>query len=130
MSTVEDASEGTFEAVVMLYVASSKLPDGEISDAEAAQIMALIRKHSPGLTEGYGDQVVHDVARDLASATTPQARLGKVVAAAERVHARLDAGTKQMIVRELDGITQADGVQSSAERDFVRAAARTFGLAD
>ncbi len=128
MTTVDDADSRTFEAVVLLYLASSKLPDGDLDAAEATRILELTRAHTTGLAPHYGTQVVHDVSAALAGAPDDGKRLAMVVEAAERVGATLSVPAKRGLIDELTSITTADGAQSSQERDFVTAVAKTFGL--
>lgn len=128
MTTVEDANSQTFEAVVLLYVAASKLPDGDLDDSEAARILALTGKHTEGLSGAYAERVVADAAAALAAESEPSQRLAKVVAAAEHIAQTLSQSAKAELVDELQSIVDADGVETSQERAFVDAAARTFGV--
>lgn len=129
MTTVDDADSGTFEAVILLYLACSKLTDGDLDDAEAGRILELVREHTPKLAASYGESVVADVAARLAELTEPTALLSAIVDAAEQVSDALSPAAKVGIVEDLESITAADGEVSSAERDFVAAVAKTFGVA-
>lgn len=128
VTTVEDADSKTFDAVLMLYIACAKLPDGRLDEKEAARILELARAHTRGLTDGYATQAVEDVARTLGQATDAQAQLALVVEAAERVGRNLDDDVKANLVGELRSIARADGERDAAESNFVEAVAKTLGV--
>ena len=127
-TTVDDANSQTFEAVVLLYVAVSKLPDGDLDESEAARILSLTAKHTEGLSAAYTERVVADAAAALAAEADPEHCLAKVVAAAEHIAKALTVAAKVELVKELHSIVNADGAETSQEHDFVEAAARTFGV--
>lgn len=128
MTTVEHADSRTFEAAVLLYLACSKLPDGDLADAEASRVLELTRRHTSGLAESYGTQVVADVAAKLAAAPDSAASLAQVVDAAEILAKALDGKSKREFVDELKSIANADGNMLPQERSFIDAVAQTFGL--
>lgn len=128
MTTVEDADSKTFDAVLMLYIACAKLPDGRLDEKEAARILELARGHTQGLAGGYAEQAVEDVAHTLGRAADAQAQLALVVEAAERVRRNLDDDVKANLVGELRSIARADGDRDAAETDFVEAVAKTLGV--
>ncbi len=128
MTTVDDADSQTFEAVVLMYVASSKLPDGDLAETEAARILDLTREHTPGMSPAYATTVVADVCQRLASAQDVDARLAMVVAGAERIAKTLSMEAKRDLVQELRTIVESDGTQTQQEQEFVEAVAQTFGL--
>ena len=128
MTTVDDADSRTFEAVVLLYVAAAKLPDGDLGEAEARRILELTRRHTAGLAESYGEGVIADVAERLAALTEPQDRLAAIVDAAEHLARALERSAKQGIADELRSIARVDGTVSAGERDFVEAVVQTFGV--
>ena len=128
MTTVDDADSGTFDAVLMLYIACAKLPDGELDEREGARILHLARAHSKGLAQHYAEQAVEDVAKQLGQAKDPQAQLKLVVDAAERAARNLDDEAKSDLVAELRSIARSNGRVESAELDFVHAVAKTLGV--
>lgn len=128
MTTVDDADSGTFDAVLMLYIGCAKLPDGELDEREAARILDLARAHTKGLAPHYAEQAVEDVSKALGQAADPQAQLKLVVDAAQRASRNLDNDAKASLVAELRSIARADGVNTSAEFDFVHAVAQTLGV--
>jgi uncharacterized tellurite resistance protein B-like protein len=128
VTTVEDADSKTFDAVLMLYIACAKLPDGRLDEKEAARILELTRVHTKGLADGYAEQAVEDVAHTLGQAADAQAQLQLVVEAAERVRRNLDDDVKANLVGELRSIARADGERDVAEADFVEAVAKTLGV--
>ena len=128
MTTVEAADAGTFDAVLLLYIACAKLPDGQLDEREAARILQLVRNHTEGLAEGYAELAVEDVARTLGQATDVDAQLTLVVDAAERVKRNLDDDVKANLVDELRSIARADGSNNEAELLFVEAVAKTLGV--
>lgn len=128
MSSIEDADALTFESVLLLYLACGKMTDGDLDEREAAIILERARAHTPGLPESYAASVLEEVARDFQSSATPEAMLNKVVLAAERVGERLDDDAQAKLIEDLISITEADGVVVGAERDFVLAVGRTFGI--
>lgn len=128
VTTVEDADSKTFDAVLMLYIACAKLPDGRLDEKEAARILELTRSHTKGLAEGYAEQAVEDVARTLGQTAGAPAQLALVVEAAERVRRNLDDDAKADLVGELRSIARADGERNAAETDFVEAVAKTLGV--
>lgn len=128
VTTVDDADSGTFDAVLMLYIACAKLPDGELDEREAARILDLARAHTKGLAQHYAEQAVEDVSKALGQAADPQAQLKLVVDAAQRASRNLDDDAKASLVAELRSIARADGVNTSAELDFVHAVAKTLGV--
>lgn len=128
VTSVEQADSETFDAVVLLYLAASKIPDGDLNAAEATRILELTRKHAKGLTGGYPQQVIKDVATKFAEAPDTDAKLSQIVAGAQRLAEHLDPHAKLDLVDDLQSIAEADGVVSSPERTFVEAAAKTLGL--
>ena len=128
MTTVEAADAGTFDAVLLLYIACAKLPDGQLDEREAARILQLAHAHTEGLAEGYAEQAVEDVSRSLGQAGGPDAQLKLVVDAAERVKRNLDDAVKANLVDELRSIARADGTNNAAELQFVEAVAKTLGV--
>lgn len=128
MTTVDDADSRTFEAVILLYLACSKLPDDELSEAEAERILVLAHRHTAGLAPSYAEQVVQGVAAELAGLSDVDARLARVAQAAELVGRTLSVDAKEALVDELRSIARADGTVTPGEREFVRAVAQTFGL--
>ena len=128
VTTVDDADSGTFDAVLMLYIACAKLPDGTLDEREAQRILELTRAHTKGLSESYAMQAVEDVAHTLGQAEGPEAQLKLVVEAAQRVHRNLDDDVKANLVDELRSIARADGENASAELAFVEAVAKTLGV--
>ena len=128
VTTVEDADSKTFDAVLMLYIACAKLPDGRLDEKEAARILELTRGHTQGLADGYAEQAVEDVAHALGQAADAQAQLALVVEAAQRVRRNLDDDVKANLVGELRSIARADGERDAAESDFVEAVAKTLGV--
>lgn len=128
VTTVDDADSGTFDAVLMLYIACAKLPDGALDEREGARILHLTRAHTKGLAEGYAEQAVEDVGKVLGQATDPTAQLKLVVDAATRVARNLDDDAKANLVAELRSIARSNGRTTSAELDFVHAAAKTLGV--
>ncbi|MCA9651164.1 MAG: TerB family tellurite resistance protein [Myxococcales bacterium] len=128
MTTVKDADSRTFEAVILLYLACSKLPDGDLDEAEAHRILELTRRHTRELAPSYGERVVAQVSAELAQPHDAESRLAKVVEAAELLGRTLSERAKHELVDELTSIVAADGTLSSRERHFVRAVAKTFGL--
>ena len=128
MSTVDDADSATFDAVLTLYLACSKLPDGDLDDEQARRILELTRQHTAGLAPHYGERALHDAAEALSRAATPQAKLALVVAAAEHLADALDRVAKEELVAELGSIAVADGSYTAPERDFVEAVAKTLGV--
>lgn len=129
VTTLDQADSQTFEAVVLLYIASSKLPDGDLADKEAKRVVTLTARHAAELAPGYAEQVVHDVAAGLAASTDIDQRLAKVVKAAEHLATALDDDAKRTLVDELKSIARADGVVTDNESAFVDAAAKTLGVA-
>lgn len=127
MTTVDNADSRTFDAVLMLYIACAKLPDGALDEREGARILSLVHRHTEGLAHGYAEQAVEDVAGKLAAAESPQAQLAMVVQAAEDLAVTLDADSKATLVDELRSIARADGENDPAELDFVEAVAKTLG---
>ncbi len=128
VTTVDDADSGTFDAVLMLYIACAKLPDGALDEREAARVLHLARAHTQGLAHGYAEQAVEDVAKVLGQADGPDAQLKLVVDAAQRASRNLDDDAKDSLVAELRSIARADGENTSAELDFVHAVAKTLGV--
>lgn len=128
MTTVDDADSRTFEAVVLLYLASGKLPDGDLSEAEGQRILELVHRHTERLAPSYGERVVTDVAARLTALDDPQHRLAAVVEAAEHLAGALTRSARQGIADELRSIARADGRVSPHERDFVEAVAKTLGV--
>lgn len=128
MTTVDDADSGTFDAVLMLYIACAKLPDGALDEREGARILHLARAHTKGLAEGYAEQAVEDVAKQLGQADGPDAQLKLVVDAATRASRNLDDDAKDDLVAELRSIARSNGKTTSAELDFVHAVAKTLGV--
>lgn len=128
VTTVDDADSGTFDAVLMLYIACAKLPDGAVDEREASRILDLARAHTAGLAPGYAEQAVDDMVKALADADGPEAQLKLVVGAAERAARFLDDDAKDNLVAELRSIARADGENTTAELDFVHAAAKTLGV--
>ncbi|MBV1857694.1 MAG: TerB family tellurite resistance protein [Nannocystaceae bacterium] len=127
MTMVDDADSGTFDAVLMLYIACAKLPDGALDEREAARILDLGRAHTKGLAHGYAEQAVED-GKVLGQAEGPAAQLQLVVDAAQRASRNLDDDAKESLVAELRSIARADGENTSAELDFVHAVAKTLGV--
>lgn len=128
VNEVATSDTATFEAVVLLYLSSSRLPDDELGDAEARRILSLTRRHTEGLAPGYAEQVLRDVSARLAAAREPAGRLGLVVGAAEHLRDHLSPEAAAALVDELRSIIRADGQITQSERDFVAAAARTLGV--
>ena len=128
MTTVEAADAGTFDAVLLLYIACAKLPDGRLDEREAARILQLVHTHTEGLAEGYAERAVEDVAHTLGQAPDVDAQLALVVEAAERVKRNLDDDVKANLVGELRSIARADGSNNQAELQFVEAVAKTLGV--
>ncbi len=128
MTTVEHSDSETFEAVIVLHLASGKLPDGDLSDAEAKRIVELTASHTASLSPEYGVQVVGDVARSLAATGDPAKTLARVVQAAEHLRDHLSPEAKRGLIDDLRSIASADGVVTGAERDFVEAAAKTLDV--
>ena len=129
MTTVEAADAGTFDAVLLLYIACAKLPDGRLDEREAARILQLVHAHTQGLAAGYAEQAVEDVARTLGRAPDVDAQLALVVEAAERLKRNLDDDVKANLVGELRSIARADGSNEVSELQFVNAVAKTLGVA-
>ncbi len=128
VTTVDDADSRTFDAVLTLYIACAKFPDGEVDEAESQRILELTRQHSRGLAEHYAEQALADVAKAFAGAASPQEKLSMLVEAAEHLAEALDEASKVQLVAELRTIAEADGHDSQAEHDFVDAAAKTLGV--
>lgn len=128
VTTVDNADSRTFDAVLLLYIACAKLPDGALDEREAERILSLARAHTSGLADGYAERSVEDVAAALAAATDPAAQLTTVVKAAEDLAVTLDAPSKAALVDELRSIVRADGEKDPAEVDFVDAVAKTLGV--
>lgn len=128
MESLADAELATFEAVLVLYLACAKLTDGDLDPGEAKTIVERARARVPELTPSYADSVVAEVAKDLAELPDTQTRLRRVVLSAERIAEGLSAEQQRAVVQDLIEISEADGHTSAEERDFVVAAARTFGV--
>jgi uncharacterized tellurite resistance protein B-like protein len=119
----------TFEAIVLLYLAVAKLPDGQLDRAEAARIVALTATHARGLSVKYVEQVIKDVSAEFAAHPDDAGRLGLVVAAAEHVAQTLAPPAKSALVDELHHLAGANGKVTDEERAFVDAIAKTLGVA-
>ena len=128
MTTVDDADSRTFDAVLVLYIACSKLPDDNLDEAQAARILALTEAHTAGLAHGYAERALSDVSKALVEAGSIDAQLAMVVEAAELLGKVLDDEAKRSLVSELQSIAAADGQYTGAEQDFVKAAAKTLGV--
>ena len=126
--TVDEADSQTFDAVLVLYLACSKLPDGELDEAEARRILQLTAKHTAGLAHGYAHRAIADAAAGLSAATSPRAKLDMVVTAAEHLAERLSDEAKRAVLAELESIAAANGQVTDQEREFVAATAMTLGL--
>ncbi len=127
MTTVANADAKTFDAVLMLYLACAKLPDGELDADEGARILRLTQQHTQALAAGYAEQALADVARTLAEAGSPEAQLGLVHDAATHLAGALSDGGKAQVVADLRSIANANGSDTD-ERGFLHAAARTLGV--
>ncbi len=128
VTTVDNADSDTFDAVLLLYIACAKLPDGTLDEREAARILHLTRSHSEGLAEGYAEQAVEDVSKRLGQAETPQAQLQLVVDAATRANRNLDDDAKADLVAELRSVARSDGRTTHEELAFVHAVEKTLGV--
>ncbi len=128
VTTVDDADSQTFDAVLVLYLACAKLPDGALDATEGARILQLTEQHTRGLAPGYAERALRDAAGDFAALGSPAAQLARVVEAAERVASTLDSSAKEQLVAELRSIASADGEDTAAEHEFVAAAAKTLGV--
>ena len=128
MTTVDDADSRTFDAVLVLYIACSKLPDNLLDEAQGARILALTEAHTAGLAHGYAERALSDVSKSLVAAGSPDAQLKMVVEAAELLSKALGDEAKRSLVAELRSIAVADGQYTGAEQDFVTAAAKTLGV--
>lgn len=128
VTTVDDADSRTFDAVLVLYIACSKLPDDNLDEAQAARILALTEAHTSGLAHGYAERALSDVSKALVAAGSVDAQLEMVVEAAELLGKVLDDDAKRSLVDELQSIAAADGAYTGAEQDFVKAAAKTLGV--
>ncbi|MEM6293342.1 MAG: TerB family tellurite resistance protein [Myxococcota bacterium] len=127
MTTPANADAKTFDAVLMLYLACAKLPDGELDTDEGARILRLTQQHTQALAAGYAEQAVRDVAQTLAAADSPEAQLGLVNDAATHLAATLSADGKAQVVADLRSIAKSDGSDAD-ERGFLRAVVRTLGV--
>ncbi len=128
MSNLADAELATFEAVLLLYLACAKLTDGDLDPREAETIVTRARAQVPELAPSYADKVLATVAVEFAQLPDIDTRLRRVVLAAERVAEGLSDEAQRAVIEDLIEIADADGETSSAERDFVLAAAKTFGI--
>jgi len=128
VTTVDDADSRTFDAVLVLYIACSKLPDNLLDEAQGARILALTEAHTAGLAHGYAERALSDVSKSLVAAGSPAAQLKMVVEAAELLSKALGDEAKRSLVAELRSIAVADGQYTGAEQDFVTAAAKTLGV--
>lgn len=128
MSNLADAELATFEAVLLLYLACAKLTDGDLDPREAETIVKRARAQVPELAPSYADKVLATVAVEFAQLPDIDTRLRRVVLAAERVAEGLSDEAQRAVIEDLIEIADADGETSSAERDFVLAAAKTFGI--
>lgn len=130
MTTVDDADSQTFDAVLVLYLACSKLPDDNLDESQARRILTLTEAHTAGLAHGYAERALADASQGLAAAGSPGAQLAMVVSAAEHLAVALDEPSKRALIQELRSIASADGDFTGPERDFVDAAAKTLRVPD
>jgi len=125
---LDAASPELLHSLAFVFLACSKLPDGDVDIAEQG---AIVSRLLTWLTVGDEEVATEALKKTVASFQTLPSTdeiLRQLVGHAEFLGQHLTPEQCQKVITDLIAIVEADGVVLASESDFVLATARSLGV--